>query len=77
MGTIHMRSIDRAVSRSRLAIGARFKRALERTGAALLDWHCRQQQRRTLMQLDERMLRDMGISRADAEHEAAKPFWRP
>jgi uncharacterized protein YjiS (DUF1127 family) len=27
--------------------------------------------------LGERMLNDMGISRADAECEARKPFWRP
>ena len=29
-----------------------------------------------LQGLDDRMLRDIGISRADALAEAAKPFWR-
>jgi uncharacterized protein YjiS (DUF1127 family) len=38
--------------------------------------HHRQRQRYTLAQLDDRMLRDMGISRSEAERESAKPFWR-
>ena len=28
------------------------------------------------MKLDDRLLRDIGISRAQAVAEAAKPFWR-
>jgi uncharacterized protein YjiS (DUF1127 family) len=36
----------------------------------------RWRQRRTLMEIDDRMLRDMGISRSQAMVEAAKPFWR-
>jgi len=35
----------------------------------------RRQQRRMLLALDERALRDIGISRCDAEREAAKG-WR-
>ena len=33
-------------------------------------------QRYRLRELDDRALRDMGLSRADVEDEAAKPFWR-
>ena len=33
-------------------------------------------QRRALLALDERMLKDIGISRADALQEGRKPFWR-
>jgi uncharacterized protein YjiS (DUF1127 family) len=29
------------------------------------------------MTLDDRMLRDIGLARADVENEAGKPFWRP
>jgi uncharacterized protein YjiS (DUF1127 family) len=29
-----------------------------------------------LAQLDERFLRDLGITRYDAELESSKPFWR-
>ena len=36
----------------------------------------RWRQRRALEELDERMLHDIGISRAQAQTEAAKPFWR-
>lgn len=36
----------------------------------------RHRQRYDLAQLDDRMLRDMGISRLDVDREANKPFWR-
>ncbi len=42
----------------------------------LLVWQERDQQRRHLAALDDRLLRDMGISRAEAAREAAVPFWR-
>jgi uncharacterized protein YjiS (DUF1127 family) len=35
-------------------------------------WH----QRRTLLELDEHLLRDIGITRRQAEQEARKPFWQ-
>jgi uncharacterized protein YjiS (DUF1127 family) len=44
--------------------------------ARLLHWHELARQRRALLRLDDRMLKDIGISRADAEHEACRPFWR-
>ena len=43
---------------------------------ALLAWHDRARQRRALLELSDLMLRDIGISRAEALGEAAKPFWR-
>jgi len=42
-----------------------------------LVWLERAQQRRHLRELDDPMLRDIGLSRADAWAEAEKPFWRP
>jgi uncharacterized protein YjiS (DUF1127 family) len=36
----------------------------------------RQRQRYDLATLDDRMLRDMGISRLEADRESHKPFWR-
>ncbi len=44
--------------------------------AMLLRWHERARQRRALSALDDRMLEDIRVSRADAEREANKPFWR-
>ena len=32
--------------------------------------------RHQLRALDDRMLKDIGLSRADAEREGAKSFWR-
>lgn len=43
----------------------------------LVGWIERARQRRALLRLDERMLKDIGVSRADAAHETEKPFWRP
>lgn len=40
-------------------------------------WMSRARTRQELFALDERMLRDIGITRAHARSEASKPFWRP
>lgn len=42
----------------------------------IAEWQERKTQRRQLLSLDDRALRDIGISRADAEREYRKPFWR-
>jgi uncharacterized protein YjiS (DUF1127 family) len=39
-------------------------------------WSQRARERRQLLTLDERMLKDIGASRVDAWQEASKPFWR-
>jgi uncharacterized protein YjiS (DUF1127 family) len=47
----------------------------------LLDtaWLCaaRWRQRRALEELDPRLLRDIGVTRTEANREARMPFWRP
>jgi len=50
---------------------------LVRVTDSFLSWQYRAHERAHLMALDDRMLRDIGLARADVEHEAAKPFWRP
>jgi uncharacterized protein YjiS (DUF1127 family) len=42
---------------------------------ALLQWQELAQQRRRLLALDDRMLKDIGITRADAWQEGRRPFW--
>ena len=42
-----------------------------------LMWAERAHQRRRLGELNEHMLRDIGLTRADAWAESEKPFWRP
>lgn len=39
-------------------------------------WHRLAYERRLLASLDDRMLRDIGVTRLDAEAESSKPFWR-
>ena len=53
--------------------------------AAILDrvietpfvWAERVAERRHLAQLDDHLLRDIGLSRADLDAVSTKPFWRP
>ena len=40
-------------------------------------WQNRARQRRHLAGLDDYMLRDIGLSRADVHREISKPVWRP
>jgi len=39
-------------------------------------WMINRRTRRQLAQLDTYQLKDIGVSRAQAQQEAAKPFWR-
>jgi uncharacterized protein YjiS (DUF1127 family) len=39
-------------------------------------WFERSRQRRTLAELDDRLLDDIGVTRSEARREAAKPLWR-
>lgn len=41
----------------------------------LLEWVDRRRERRHLAHLDDRMLADIGLSRADAWAEQSKRFW--
>jgi uncharacterized protein YjiS (DUF1127 family) len=54
-------------------------RAAELIGRAIetvLLWHARRRDRGQLVGLSDRMLRDIGVTRADVEREYGKPFWR-
>ncbi len=42
----------------------------------LITWHERGIERRRLRSLGERGLKDLALSRCDAEREACKPCWR-
>lgn len=49
---------------------------LRRTADLLLIWRERARQRRQLRSLNDHMLRDLGLTRADVMAESSKPFWR-
>ena len=56
---------------------ARLMPYVEQALGLVLAWSERARQRRHLQMLSDRMLQDIGLSRADVEREASKPFWRP
>ena len=49
---------------------------LRRGWQVLSDARMRRRQRLALAQLDERLLRDIGITREQARAESEKPIWR-
>jgi uncharacterized protein YjiS (DUF1127 family) len=64
-------------ARQRLArpVGRGVQRLAALGFARLLQWHELARQRRALLALNDHMLKDIGISRAEAEREASRPFW--
>jgi uncharacterized protein YjiS (DUF1127 family) len=40
------------------------------------NWQDRRRQRHALARLDDRMLRDIGLTSVDVDAEVSKPFWR-
>jgi uncharacterized protein YjiS (DUF1127 family) len=57
----------------RLGLGPR----LGRLRATLAVWRERVRQRQALHDLDDRLLKDIGLTRDQVEAEWDKPFWRP
>ena len=44
--------------------------------ATLREWRRRNRERAELAALEDKMLKDIGLTRADAEFLSNKPFWR-
>jgi len=55
---------------------SRMSEAAGGIAAKLLAWYDRARQRRALLSLSDQQLSDIGISRAEADGEGDKPFWR-
>ena len=49
---------------------------LGRFWSLILQWQERASQRHALAELDHRMLKDIGLNRAEIAREIDKPFWR-
>ncbi len=60
----------------RAAAGRRSGRAVDRAVMLLRQWRRRSSDRAELAALNDRMLDDIGITRAEAEFLSCKPFWR-
>ena len=63
------------VSRNQAALDA-LGEATQWVFATLREWRRRSHERQELARLDDRMLQDIGLSHADREFLANKPFWR-
>jgi uncharacterized protein YjiS (DUF1127 family) len=74
MVSIHWQQ-PRARRKQRDAIHA-LSDAVSRLAATVREWRRRTSERAELGALDERTLADIGLTRADAEFLANKPFWR-
>ncbi|WP_119460772.1 DUF1127 domain-containing protein [Rhodospirillaceae bacterium SYSU D60014] len=59
------------------ALVAAVDAGLERVVDTLFAWQQRRADRLRLQSMDDYMLQDIGLSRADIEAEVSKPFWRP
>lgn len=70
-GILHQRArVDRLDPVALLKLSARGLRLM------LATWQARARQRRQLLELDERLLADVGISRSAALATGRRPFWR-
>jgi len=69
-------ALPRALFSPRETLATRSAQALRKVVATIATWIERNRMRRRLLNLDDRMLRDVGISRAEVHGEATKPFWR-
>lgn len=74
------RVVDHIASHSSTPSFAGIAQTMSRGVSDLLDaaalWSERRRERRQLMEMPDHLLRDIGITRVDAFHEADKPFWR-
>jgi uncharacterized protein YjiS (DUF1127 family) len=66
-------SIRSTLPRRRGPVGA----AVLLVADLLSTWYLRARERRHLKMLDDHMLKDIGVTRADVEFEVQKHFWRP
>lgn len=56
---------------------AKVRRFVVKCLQIIVVWQDRVEQRHALSELNERMLKDIGVSNVDAYKEARKPFWLP
>ena len=77
-----LRGIAPAISPRWTDVGAPPHRRGQKHGgyswlAKLREWRRRRRSRTSLTQLNASMLKDIGLTYAEAEKEANKPFWLP
>ena len=76
MSTAAVRSSPSLFSGPLRDVPTRRQSVVLRVFDSFLRWQDRARQRHMLAGLDDHLLKDIGLSRADAAQESAKPFWR-
>jgi uncharacterized protein YjiS (DUF1127 family) len=71
-----MSTLNSTVDAPLLGDHTRHHHALARAWTTLSCWLARSRGRNQLAQMDDRMLKDIGLSRADAVMEGGKHFWQ-
>lgn len=74
--SLHYVSLTESARRAAVDIMKRVGQILPRGWMTLETWYKRASQRRRLRELDDRLLQDIGMSRADAWSEGRKAFWK-
>jgi len=72
--TVHSMMINSQSDRPRPS--TLVKAATRSLGRTLRLWGARIKERQAFPVVDDRELRDLGISRWELQHELAKPFWK-
>lgn len=69
-------STQRIPLRQWIGIGQALRASAAMVRGTLRTWRERARSRRELRELDDYLLRDIGVSRGEADFIASKPFWR-
>lgn len=69
-------SLSTCPAAARRSSNLSFGRIFSALVGRLLLWQERSDERLRLREMDDHMLKDLGISRAQAYRESEKPFWR-
>ena len=70
MSNYHVQTLPRS------APWASFGNPIKQLYATIVVWQQRYELRQHLLEMDDRLLDDIGFSRVQANREAAKPFWK-
>ncbi|HEX6981049.1 MAG TPA: DUF1127 domain-containing protein [Alphaproteobacteria bacterium] len=69
-------AIPRALAGAVQRTGSLLKSGAIAAADSVTDWQERARARHELGRIDDRVLRDIGLTRLDIARETAKPFWR-
>ena len=69
-------NLARYLPRYKTFVKFNIQNAIKKYTKKITYWMERSKQRKELAELDDRMLNDIGYTRAEVQKETSKPFWR-